>query len=76
MLWRDQRRMSNLGDKQIYPAAVGGLIASFDTGAFVSRRHVVLKRFREIRDSPQFESLPDDLQARVREIVAESERSS
>ena len=68
--------MSDLGDKQLYPAAVGGLIASFDTGAFRSRRHVVLSRFREIRDSDQFDSLPDDLQARVCEIVAESERAS
>lgn len=68
--------MSDLGDKQLYPAAVGALIASFDTGAFISRRHVVLTRLREIRDSDQFGSLPDDLQQRVREIVAESERRS
>jgi hypothetical protein len=68
--------MSNLGDKPLYPAAVGALVASFDTGAFVSRRHVVIGRLRQIRDSDQFDSLPDDLQQRVREIVAESERSS
>lgn len=68
--------MSSLGDRPMYPAAVGALIASYETGAFVSRRHVVLGRLRQIRDSSQFESLPDDLQQRVREIVAESERQS
>ena len=68
--------MSGLNDKQLYPAAVGALVTSFDTGAFRSRRHVVISRFREIRDSDQFDSLPADLQARVREIVAESEGSS
>ena len=55
-------------------AAAGALVAYYTTGALVSRRHTVLGRLRQLRDSDQFKQLPDDLQQRIREIVKTDER--
>jgi hypothetical protein len=66
--------MTNSPVTNASPAVAGALVACWETGAFASRRHVVLGRLRQLRDSESFESLPGDLKARIREIVADSEQ--
>ncbi len=59
--------------KHVSPEAAGSLIAFLETGALRSRRHLVLSRLRSLRDSEEFPSLPEDLQQKIRDVVAENE---
>jgi hypothetical protein len=38
------------------------------------RRYTIVNRLRAVRDADQFADLPDDLRARVREIVETEDR--
>jgi hypothetical protein len=53
--------------------AVGTLVAFYDTHAFKQRRYTIVQRLRALRDSAAFETLPEDLRQRVREIVDQAE---
>lgn len=59
----------------VSPEAAGALIRFLETGALRSRRHTAIWRLRVLRDSEAFPTLPQDLQQRIREIVAETESS-
>jgi hypothetical protein len=61
-------------DRPISAEAVGALVAFLDSSGLDRRRYSVSIRLRRIRDSDQFATLPEDLQERIREIVADSER--
>jgi hypothetical protein len=54
--------------------AVETLVWLLDTNGLDRRRYRIVNRLRSVRDSDEFATLPEDLRARVREIVAESER--
>lgn len=54
--------------------AVGTLVAFLDTNAFERRRYSVVRRLQAIHDSEQFATLPEDLRARIRAIVADAGR--
>jgi hypothetical protein len=62
------------GANPISAGAVGTLVAFYDTHAFKQRRYAIVQRLRALRDSDAFATLPEDLQERVREIVAQAER--
>jgi hypothetical protein len=61
-------------DRPISAGAVGALVAFLDTSGFDRRRFRAVNRLRALRDSEQFETLPEDLRQRVREIVADTDR--
>lgn len=62
-------------DGLVSAGAVGALIAFLDTsGGFDHRRFRAVSRLRALRDSEEFETLPEDLRQRVREIVAGTDR--
>jgi hypothetical protein len=61
-------------DRPISAGAVGALVAFLDTSGFDRRRFKAVNRLRALRDSEQFETLPEDLRQRVREIVADTDR--
>lgn len=48
---------------------VGTLIWLLDANSLDRRRYSVLNRLRSVRDSDQFEALPDALRQKVREIL-------
>ena len=54
--------------------AVETLVWLLETNGVDRRRYRIVNRLRSVRDSDEFATLPEDLRARVREIVAESER--
>lgn len=60
--------------RPISAQGVGALLSFLDTPAIESRRYFVVRRLRQLRDSDEFASLPEDLQVRVREIVGSAER--
>jgi hypothetical protein len=60
-------------DRPISAGAVGALVAFLDTSGFDRRRLKAVNRLRALRDSDQFETLPEELRQRVREIVAETD---
>jgi hypothetical protein len=60
--------------REISPDAVETLVWLLDTNGVDRRRYRIVNRLRSVRDGDGFASLPEDLRARVREIVAESER--
>lgn len=61
------------GDRPISTETVGTLIWLLDTGNLDRRRYSVLNRLRAVRDSAQFETLPEALRQKVREIIADAE---
>jgi hypothetical protein len=61
--------------KYVSPEAAGASISFLETGGLRSRRRVVLSRLRSLRDSDEFPNLPDDLQQKIRDVVAASERA-
>ena len=61
-------------ERPISAGAVGALVAFLDTSGFDRRRFKAVNRLRALRDSEQFETLPEELRQRVREIVAETDR--
>jgi hypothetical protein len=52
---------------------VGMLISLLDSGALEHRRYTIVKRLRQLHDSEDFASLPEDLRERIREIIGESD---
>lgn len=54
--------------------AVETLVWLLESNGVDRRRYRIVNRLRSVRDSDEFATLPEDLRARVREIVAESER--
>jgi hypothetical protein len=50
------------------------LVWFLETGAVDSRRYVIVNRLRRLRDGDEFATLPEDLRARIREIIADAER--
>jgi hypothetical protein len=61
-------------ERPLSAAAVGTLVAFLDTSGLDRRRYRIVNRLRAMQDSEEFATLPDDLRARVREIVADAER--
>jgi hypothetical protein len=59
-------------DRLFFAEGVGMLIALLDEGT-LSRPRVV-NRLRQLQQTDDFASLPEDLRERIREIVAEEER--
>jgi hypothetical protein len=53
--------------------AVGTLLWLLDSQSVDRRRYGILNRLRAVRDSDEFETLPDALRQRVREILADNE---
>jgi hypothetical protein len=49
------------------------LVSLLETRALVLHRAQVVDRLRELRDSAEFEALPDDLRDRIREVVSAAE---
>lgn len=64
--------MSDLrGSKDPSPAeAVETLVWLLDADSVDRRRYAIVNRLRTVRDSDQFETLPEALRQRVREILA------
>jgi hypothetical protein len=54
--------------------AIGTLVWLLDSSGIDRRRYGVLNRLRAVRDSDQFESLPDALREKVRQIIADADR--
>ena len=59
-------------DRPVSAEAVGTLVAFLDTPGLDRRRYRILNRLRALSDSDEFASLPEDLRARVREIVTDA----
>lgn len=59
-------------ERLFFAEAVGMLVSLLDEGALDRRR--VAYRLRKVQHSGDFESLPEDLRARVQEIIADAER--
>jgi hypothetical protein len=57
----------------VSPEAVGTLIWLLDSDSVDRRRFSILNRLRTVRDSDEFQSLPDALREKVRQLVDESE---
>lgn len=75
---RNQRGFVTGTDETAAPTnsaeAVETLVWLLETNGVDRRRYRIVNRLRSVRDSDEFATLPEDLRARVREIVAESER--
>ena len=59
------------------PSAAEGaatLVWFLETGAVDSRRYVMVNRLRRLRDGDEFATLPEDLRARIRAVIAEAEQ--
>jgi hypothetical protein len=65
---------SGRANRPISTEAVGTLIWLLDTNNLDRRRYSVVNRLRAIRESDQFETLPEALRQRIREVLADSER--
>ena len=61
-------------ERPISAGAVGALVAFLDTNGFDHRRYTAVNRLRTLRDSDQFETLPEDLRQRVQQIVADTDQ--
>jgi hypothetical protein len=59
-------------DRLFFAEGVGLLIALLDAGTLGRPR--VVNRLRQLQQTDDFASLPEDLRERIREIVAEEER--
>jgi hypothetical protein len=70
----DDSVKSGPAERPISVVAVGALVSFLDTSGFDRRRFKAVNRLRALRDSEQFQTLPDDLRQRVREIVADTDR--
>jgi hypothetical protein len=58
--------------RPISAEAVGTLVWLLDSSSVDRRRYAILNRLRAVRDSDQFESLPDALRDKVRQIIADA----
>jgi hypothetical protein len=63
------RERSEQPEEAISVEAVGTLVWLLDGKNLDRRRYAVLNRLRKVRESDQFEALPDALRERVREIL-------
>ena len=59
-------------DRLFFAEGVGMLIALLDAGALGRPR--VLNRLRQLQHTEDFESLPEDLRERIRQIITDAER--
>lgn len=55
--------------REASPEAVETLVWLAESEGVDRRRYMIVNRLRAVRDSDQFATLPEDLRARVREIV-------
>ena len=60
--------------RPFFAEGVGMLVALLDAGTLDRRRLLVVNRLRQVQQTDDFASLPEDLRERIREIVAEEER--
>jgi len=58
-------------ERRISAEAVETLVWLAESKGVDRRRYTIVNRLRAVRDSDHFGTLPEDLRARVREIVAE-----
>lgn len=68
---REERKTSG------QPTAAEGastLVWFLESGAVDRRQYTIVNRLRRLRDSDEFVTLPDDLRAKIREIIADAER--
>jgi hypothetical protein len=68
----DEQEQAETPDRLMFAEGVGMLIALLDEGT-LSRPRVV-NRLRQLQQTDDFASLPEDLRERIRAIVAEEER--
>ncbi|HZT84861.1 MAG TPA: hypothetical protein VE984_05505 [Gaiellaceae bacterium] len=61
-------------DSTISTESVETLVWLAESKAVDRRRYTIVNRLRVVRDSDQLATLPEDLRARVREVVADAER--
>ena len=61
-------------DRPISAEAVGTLVWLLDSSSVDRRRFKILNRLEAVRDSDEFDSLPDALRDKVRQILADAER--
>ena len=59
-------------DRLFFAEGVGMLIPLLDEGTLSRPR--VMNRLRQLQQTDDFASLPEDLRQRIREIIAEEER--
>ena len=77
-MWQIGSRVETLvseGDRSartISAEAVETLVWLAESKSVDRRRYTIVNRLRAVRDSDHFATLPEDLRARVREIVAEA----
>lgn len=60
-------------DRPVSSETVGTLIWLLDTNNLDRRRYTVLNRLREVRESAEFETLPDALRQKVREVLDDAD---
>jgi hypothetical protein len=77
-LWRSgvrrEREGTGMPEKPLSTEAIGTLVWLLDSSGIDRSRYRVLNRLRAVRDSDQFESLPDALREKVRQIIADADR--
>jgi hypothetical protein len=61
-------------ERRISAEAVETLVWLAESKAVDRRRYTIVNRLRVVRDSDQFATLPEDLRARVRQVVSDAER--
>ena len=66
----DHEREGQTG-RPVSAEAVATLVWLVESRGVDRRRYRIVGRLRAVRDSDQYANLPEDLRARVREIVAE-----
>lgn len=68
------RQSEGTAEQPLSTEAIGTLVWLLDSSSVDRRRFNVLNRLRAVRDSEQFESLPDALREKVRQIIADADR--
>lgn len=69
-----ERERGSGADAATSAEAAGTLVWFLDTGNLDRRRYAIVNRLQRLHDRGELESLPEDLRARIREILAEAER--
>jgi hypothetical protein len=68
------RQSEGTAEQPLSTEAIGTLVWLLDSSSVDRRRFNVLNRLRAVLDSEQFESLPDALREKVRQIIADADR--
>lgn len=68
-----ERQREARPERLVSTEAIGTLIWLLENHGVDRRRYSILNRLRAVRDSDQFQSLPEALREKVRQVVAESE---